>query len=247
MFKKTLLLAIILLVACGSAYAGKPIIRVAVDATWPPMEFVGSNRQITGFSIDYMKAVGRHGGFVPKFIPVAWDGIFAGLGKGKFDAICSSVSITESRKKVMAFSVPYFTVRQALVVKKEAYVMTLRHLRGKKVGTQVSTTGTFAVKSAGGITSVTYHDIRLAMEDLLNDEIDGVVCDDPVATNFVFVNKNYKDIFKIAGLLGSEEGEKYGIAVKRGNQRLLQLINNGIKAVKAKKIDKKLQKKWLHK
>nr|WP_262421254.1 transporter substrate-binding domain-containing protein [Geobacter sulfurreducens] len=39
--------------------------------------------------------------------------------------------------------------------------------------------------------------------------------------------------------------ESYGIVVKKGDKELLALINKGIKAVKAKKVDEQLRKKWL--
>jgi ABC-type amino acid transport substrate-binding protein len=39
--------------------------------------------------------------------------------------------------------------------------------------------------------------------------------------------------------------EQYGIAVKKGNTEILELLNNGIKKVKDKGIDKELEIKWL--
>ena len=48
-----------------------------------------------------MKAAAKEAGFTAEFKAVAWDGIFAGLASGKYNAICSSVSITDERKKTM--------------------------------------------------------------------------------------------------------------------------------------------------
>ena len=39
--------------------------------------------------------------------------------------------------------------------------------------------------------------------------------------------------------------EYYGVVVKKGNKKLVDLINKGIKAVKAKGINKQLEAKWL--
>ncbi|MBU1233815.1 MAG: transporter substrate-binding domain-containing protein, partial [Proteobacteria bacterium] len=115
MFKKILLTLAMLLSVSSSAMAEKTIV-FAVDATWPPMEFVDSDKQLVGYSIDYMTAAAKAAGFTAVFKNVAWDGIFAGLAAGKYDAVCSSVSITEKRQKAMDFSIPYFMVRQALIV-----------------------------------------------------------------------------------------------------------------------------------
>jgi len=74
-------------------------VTFAVDPTFPPMEFEDSDKAITGFSIDFIKAVGKNAGFTPVFVKVPWKDIFTGLETGKYDAICSSVSVTPKRIK----------------------------------------------------------------------------------------------------------------------------------------------------
>ena len=248
MFKKVLFILAALsfmAVISGAVWAENKKIIFATDATWPPMEFVDASKNVVGYTIDYITAAGKEAGFTPVFKNVAWDGIFAGLGAGKYDAISSSVSITEKRKKVMDFSVPYFRVRQALVVRNDSKAGSLEDMKGKKVGTQIGTTGTFAVKRIEGIVSKTYDEIGLAFEDLFNGRISGVVCDDPVAAQYALVTKKYKTTLKIAAVIETAEVEYYGIAVKKGNQEILDLVNKGIEAVKAKGLDKKIQKKWI--
>jgi polar amino acid transport system substrate-binding protein len=237
-----------LLMSCllsTAAWAEGQKIIFATDATWPPMEFVDANKDIVGYSIDFMKAAGKEAGFTPVFKAVAWDGIFAGLGVNKYDAICSSVSITEERKKVMDFSEPYFKVRQALIVSSDSTAKSLADLKGKKVGSQISTTGTFAVKKADGVISKTYDEVGLAIEDLYNGRLAAVVCDDPVAANYALANEKYKKKLKISAVIETGDVEYYGIAMKKGNTKILNLVNKGIQAVKAKGLDKELQKKWI--
>ncbi len=229
----------------AKAAAEETVITFATDATWPPMEFVDADKAIVGYSIDYMTAAGKEAGFKAQFMAVAWDGIFAGLDVAKYDAICSSVSITEERKKVMDFSEPYFRVRQAVIVKKDSTVKNLKELVGKKVGSQISTTGTFAVKAVPGVISKTYDEVGLAVEDLFNGRIAAVVCDDPVAAGYALQNEKYKGALTIAFVIEGAEVENYGIAVKKGNKKVLDLVNKGIQAVKAKGLEKEFQKKWI--
>jgi len=219
-------------------------IIIAQDATWPPMEFVNENKEIVGFDTDYMKAAAKEAGYDVELKNVAWDGIFGGLAAGKYDAICSSVTITDERKKTMDFSIPYFKVRQALVVPKSSVAKTLDDMKGKTVGAQIGTTGYFAVKEVTGIEAKSYDEIGLAMEDLFNGRIDGVVCDDPVAAQYALQRSDYAAKLQIAAVLDTGD-EYYGVAVQKGNKEVLDLINKGIKAVQEKGIDKELRTKWI--
>jgi polar amino acid transport system substrate-binding protein len=240
--RKLLLALSAVLLAAPAAWARTVVI--AQDATWPPMEFVDENKQIIGFDTDYMKAVAKEAGFDVVFKNVAWDGIFAGLDAGQYDAVCSSVSITDERKQTMDFSMPYFKVRQALVVPKASTATTLEAMKGKTVGGQIGTTGYFAIKKIDGIAAKSYDEIGLAMEDLFNGRIDGVVCDDPVAAQYALQKAEYAAKLKIAAVLDTGD-EFYGVAVKKGNKEVLDLINKGIQAVQAKGLDKELRTKWI--
>jgi polar amino acid transport system substrate-binding protein len=99
------------------------------------------------------------------------------------------------------------------------------------------------VKKVAGVESKTYDEIGLAFEDMAAGRISGVVCDEPVAAHFALQKKEYKEKFKIVGKAFTKEG--YGIVVKKGNKELVDLLNKGIKAVKAKKLDTKIHTKWV--
>ena len=222
-------------------------ITIATDATWPPMEMVDTNKDIVGFDIDLMNAAAKAGGFMVEFKNTAWDGIFAGLDNGKYDAVMSSVTITDERKKTMDFSLPYINAGQILVVKSEVNgVTTLSDLKGKTVGAQIGTTGAFEidkVKEASKIKEKTYDEIGLAIADLANGRIDAVVCDTPVAAQYALQNDQYKSKLKIVGQPFTEE--YYGVAVKKGNAKVLDVINAGLKKVLDAGANKAIQDKWL--
>jgi polar amino acid transport system substrate-binding protein len=221
----------------------KRTITVATDATWPPMEMVDKNKKIVGFDIDFLNAVAKEAGFKVIIKNTAWDGIFAGLPAGKYDAVISSVTINDERKKDYDFSDPYLSAGQILVVPKTLKAKTLADMKGKKVGAQIGTTGAFEIKKHKDLELKTYDEVGLAFADMAAGRIEGVVCDNPTAANFALQNADYKAKFKIVGQPFTEE--YYGIVVKKGNKDLVNLLNKGIKAVKAKGIDKQLEKKWL--
>lgn len=227
-----------------TAFAAPKSIKVATDATWPPMEMVDANKKIVGYDIDFLNAVAKEAGIAVEFKNTAWDGIFAGLDSGQYDAIISSVTITDERKAKYDFTDAYTSIGQILVVPKtDKTSKTIADLKGKKVGSQIGTTGAMEVKKVAGVESKTYDEVGLAFEDMAAGRIAGVVCDEPVAAHFALQKKEYKDKFKIVGKAFTKEG--YGIVVKKGNKELVDLLNKGIKAVKAKKLDTKIHTKWV--
>jgi polar amino acid transport system substrate-binding protein len=245
-----LIAAVAALIACFSSVAmaagpAKPMrtVTVATDATWPPMEMVDAKKQIVGFDIDYMNAVAREAGFKAVFKNTAWDGIFAGVEAGQYDAIISSVTITPERKAKYDFSLPYVNAGQILVVPKTERGTRVADLKGKKVGAQIGTTGAMEIKKNAGVQLKTYDEVGLAFEDMAAGRIAGVVCDEPTAIIYALQKKEYSTKFKIVGKPFTREA--YGIVVKKGNKELLALIDKGVAAVKKKKIDETLRKKWL--
>ncbi len=81
------------------------------------------------------------------------------------------------------------------------------------------------------------------MEDLNVGRISAVVCDDPVAANYAM--GKYKGTLKIAATIETGEVEFYGIAVKKGNQEVLDLVSQGIEAVSKTPYVQELQQKWI--
>lgn len=253
---KRLLVALLLFTALGGLVFAEGTkegtkesakIVIATDATWPPMEMVDENKNIVGFDIDLMNAAAKAGGFTVEFVNTAWDGIFVGLANNKYDAVMSSVTITDDRKKTMDFSIPYVNAGQVLVVPMDTTgVEKLTDLGGKSVGAQIGTTGAFEidkVKDASKITEKTYDEIGLAFADLANGAIAGVVCDTPVAADYALQEKDYKGKFKIVGEPFTTE--VYGVAVNKGNTKVLDLINAGLKKVLDSGENKAIEAKWL--
>lgn len=218
-------------------------IVVAADATWPPMEYVDENKEIVGFDIDLMNAIAEEAGLEVEYRNVAWDGIFAGLAAGEYDAVISSVTITDERKEQYDFSEPYINAGQIVVVQAGSDITGPEALTGHTVGAQLSTTGAFAVQEMSGVTLKEYDEIGLAFEDLVAGRIDAVVTDTPVAADFAMQREEYRAKLRIVGDSFTEE--YYGILVQKGNSDLLSKINKGLAAVQDKGIDKELEEKWL--
>jgi polar amino acid transport system substrate-binding protein len=235
-----LVLASVTLASCS---ASSTKIRVATDATWPPFEIVNDQtKQIEGFDIDVMNAIAQKENLDIEFVNVGFDPLLAGMAQGTYDAAISSITITADRSKDMLFSDPYFAAGQIITVRKDNTKITGKDTLAGNVGAQLGTTGAMEVEKIKTATLKTYDDIGMAFQDLMNGQIEAVVCDNPVAMGYTGKNP---DKLKTVGVVFTDEN--YGIAVAKGKTDLLTKINAGIKAVKSEGLIDQLTKKWLEK
>ena len=221
----------------------KTKITVAVDATWPPFEFVDeATKEFMGFDVDLMKAIAAEGGLEVTFQNVPWDTLLAGMATGQYDAACSAMTITDERKQKFDFSDSYYSAGQLIAVQVANTTINLpADLAGKTAGAQLGTTGAIEIEKIKNAKLKNYDDITQAFLDLISAKLDAVVADNPLAT--VYVGKNPGKL-KTVGIVFTEE--YYGIAVCNKNKSLLDKINNGLKLVKNDGTVDNLIKKWFY-
>jgi polar amino acid transport system substrate-binding protein len=238
----TLFVTSLILTACsGSSSSTEDKITIATDATWPPFESINDQtKAIEGLDIDIMNAIAAKQKLNVEFKNVAWDPLLAGMAQGMYDAAISSITITDERKKDMLFSDPYFAAGQMVVVKKDNITITGKNSLAGLVGVQLGTTGDIEVQKIKAATTKPYDDIGLAFQDLINGQVQAVVCDNPVA--LLYVGKNASTL-KVVGEVFTDEN--YGIAVAKSKTDLLKKINAGLKAVKSEGLIDTYSKKWL--
>ncbi len=223
--------------------AAKPLgtVVVGTNAEFRPMEYVDKDNKIVGFDVDLMNALAKRANFTPKYVNTKWDGIFVALANGEFDAVVSSVTITDERKKVVNFTDPYFNAGQIVAVSKDnTTIKGAADLSGHKVGVQLGTTGDIATSKIKGVTVKRYDEITLAFQALKNGDVDAVVNDAPVSADIIKANPELN-----AKLVGKPfTSELYGIAVNKKKTDLLKALNAALKAVKDDGTYNKIYTKW---
>ena len=214
-------------------------LRVGTDATYPPFETVEGD-VYTGFDIDLMNALAKEMGVRARFVNASFDGIFPALQNGTFDAVISSVTITDERKRSMLFTDPYYDSGQLIAVREETQgIATPDDLKGKTIGVQINTTAQYDLEKRAGVTVNKYNTIDLALLDLQNKRIDAVVCDAPVLKFMIF--KSFRGL-KTVGRRFTDE--KFGIAVAAGNEDLVQEMNAALKRVRESGEYDQIHEKW---
>ncbi len=100
-----------------AAIKSKGSISVALDATYAPDEFIGSNGStIVGMDADLATAIGQVLGLKTTLVNATFDTIIPGIQSGKYGMGASSFTDTIARQKVVDF-VDYFTAGEGFYVK----------------------------------------------------------------------------------------------------------------------------------
>lgn len=240
-FVAVTVLSLLMLFSCAKKEESAKVYVFATDATWPPLEYIDEKGNLTGFEVELVPMIGEKVGVRMEAKNIPWDTIFAGLANGQYDGVASGVSVTEDRKKTMDFSSPILQAGQVMIVKSDSTVKGAEDMKGLRVGVQIGTTGDLVLDDYE-VTRKQYDDIGLAIQDMLNGNLDACVCDSLIASDFVLANENYKNRLKVAGTPFTEED--IAIAVKKGNKELLDLVNRGLELLKADGSYDRLKAKW---
>lgn len=222
-------------------------VLIGTDATYPPMESVDqASNKIVGFDVDLMNEMAKLINIKPEFQNANFDTIFQALQSKQFDAVMSSVTITDERKKIIAFTDPYVTVGQVILVQSNNDKIKGPEdlANGPTVGAQTGTTGETAALNKAKVPDnklKRYQTIDLAVADLANSTIDAVVVDSVPAANYV-AQPQYKDKVKIVGAPFTTE--EYGIAVNQSDTELLNAFNAALNQLKSQGTIDQLKQKY---
>lgn len=223
---------------------GGRAIRVATDATYPPFEMLDENKNLIGYDVDLINAICEKVNCTVDIKSTAWEGIFAALQKGDFDAVISGVTITEERDKIVDFTDAYIEVGQVVLVRAdETRIGGVDDLAEMTVAVQRGTTNdeaASAMQKEGKIKEIKrFPTFDLAVQSLLQGDSDAVIIDNTGASGYMGTNP---DRLKIAGEKFTTEG--LGIAVREGDATLRDAFNAALDALRADGTLDRLYQKW---
>ena len=222
-------------------YGGK-----SVDGSeWESSSFTGDPHSGEGYESAFAYALAGTMGFEDD--AVEWVGIpFAksfAPGPRDFDFAMQQISYSDKRAEAVDFSDGYFDVNQALIANNDSPavgVTTLDGLKDLKLGAPIGTTSLQAIEELvqPNVEPSVYDDLDLALKDLKNGQIDGVVVDYPTAFY------GYADV--VVGQFPPVGGEQeyFGVTFEKGNP-LVECVNIGIAELEDDGTLQDLQDQWL--
>ncbi|MFN2340970.1 MAG: basic amino acid ABC transporter substrate-binding protein [Halanaerobium sp.] len=228
--KKTLvtILVILTVLTLSSGVMAQRYV-VGTNASFPPFEYV-EDGEIVGFDIDLVKEIAKLQGFEVEFRDISFDSLPAGIASGSLDIVAAGYTITEKRKEVYAFSDPYYSANQSVLVHEDSEADLTVLFGDNDIGVQTGTTGDTWVRDNLIDRDILTGDLRnydsyvFVIRDLANKNIDAAVLDKPVAETYSKDNP----VKVVAEVI---TGEEYGIAVGKNNQELQAEINAGLAKV----------------
>ena len=196
---------------------------MSTNAAFPPYEMTDDNGKFIGIDVEVAQAIADKLGLELVIDNMEFTAALEAAQKGKSDMVMAGVTVDEDRLMVMDFSDSYAKGVQVVIVPENSSITKIEDLEGKKIGTQMGTTGYIYCSDDFGEESVVAYDNGItAVQALLKGQIDCVVIDNAPAQAFVKENAGLK-------ILDTEYAvEDYAIGFAKGNTALKEAVNKAL-------------------
>ncbi len=227
-------------VAGAGTITTRPKLIVGGDHDCPPYEFT-DNGTATGFDVELMRAVADVMGFDVEFRLGPWSSVRQELEQGKIDALAGMYYSTD-RSRLVDFSVPHTMVSPGIFVRKGSPIRSYADIQGREVIVQK---GDIIDDSLGrnGLASriVEVTDAGESLKLLASGKYDCAVMPSRLQGEY------YVKAFKLGNIryVNTELPQlRYCFAVRKGNQELLNKLDEGLKLLKVSGKYREIHEKW---
>lgn len=212
---------------------GKLVIGTSPD--FAPYEFYHIEKdgepKLAGFDIAFAQKMADDFGLEVEFATMDFDGILMELQNGSIDLGISGFSPDPERQKVFDFSDIYYKGGQSFCVSKKNLdkYKGFEDFKGLAVGAQTgSIQYGLAEKNTPDANIIGLPKVTDIVSELTTGKLEGAFMETAVAEQYA---KNYPDLAIAWEVPYDTEGS--AVAVKKGNQALLDAVNAEIKALQA--------------
>ncbi|PTS99730.1 amino acid ABC transporter substrate-binding protein [Pedobacter sp. HMWF019] len=219
----------------------KEILKIGLDSVAPvPMHTDYNSDVFEGFEVDLMREIAGQLNLEIHYEISLWKNILEKLYKGELDMICSAVTMTPSRQRILEFSVPYLQFRLCAVVNEGTSLNNLNSFDHKILGVRIATEAEKYIMEKFPNHQVVHATKNEELYQLLvKKKIDIVIDDSPIAGSFL---QKYKKLQM--GMFLPDTHSHYGIAMKKGDTELRHRINEVLRHLKENGVYHQIYKKW---
>nr|WP_154325428.1 ABC transporter substrate-binding protein [Pantoea sp. 201603H] len=248
--KKMLFPVLIALAGISTSVFAEQQLRFGVDPTFPPFESKAADGTLQGFDIDIGNAICQQMKVKCVWVQTSFDGMIPALKARKFDAILSSMAMTDKRREQVAFSHMLYNTPSALVTKKNSGLSPdVNSLKGKVVGVAQGTTQETYAKARWenkGVDVVSYQNQDEIYPDLASGRIDATLTSAASAATG-FLKTDQGQAFAISGNTLFDKayfGEGVGVGLRKDDEKNVVLINRALAILHEKGVYEALTKKY---
>lgn len=239
----TLVLAAAAALFAGCAKKEAKCLKLGTAPEFPPFEMRGgpNGTDVVGFDVDVAKAIADQAGLPLKIVEMDFDRLLPALAEGKVDLVLAALTINDERRSLVDFSVPYYKATQvALILAGGPVPESKEELKGMRTAALAGTTG-FAVAeeltASDKIRSVASP--QDAAVDLMNSQVDVAIIDEQPA---ILLAERNPELYLIRPEFPEEF---YGVAVRKGDAKLLETVNQALTAISADGRYDQFVEQWL--
>ncbi|MEG0858427.1 MAG: transporter substrate-binding domain-containing protein [Pseudomonas sp.] len=245
---KKILIASLALATFNVVHADPQLLRIATEGAYPPYNFVNPDGSLAGFDVDIAKALCLEMNVQCKVVKQDWDGIIPGLLAKKYDAIVASMAITPERARKVAFSDKYEGGYSMLFGRTGLTDSSPAAFNGKVIAVQKGSIQENFAKDyyeKAGIRLQRYADTQTALMDLTAGRVDAAVLEvaiihetlkDPALAGYAAFGEKFND--------PKYFGTGSAIAMRKGDQALLDQFNQALKTILANGTYKQINDKY---
>jgi polar amino acid transport system substrate-binding protein len=229
----------------GDAYRPKPDlnglkrIRFITDSDYPPFHYYDEVGALTGFNIDLAQAICDVLAVECEITATNWSSLMPAIQTGEADAAIASIRITAEALKSADFTLRYYATPARFAVRKDSDITEIgpELVEGLKIGVAKDSGHEAYLKTFfPGAAIAAFESSEAAQKALKEGAID-LVFADGITLAFWFNGVESANCCEFVGgpyLDSRFFGEGVGIAVKKGNRRLVAALNYALEQVHAR-------------
>ncbi len=211
------------------------------DQNYPPYEYV-KNGIPTGYNVDIIHAIAREMNLNVRILPGPWSQVRQELEQGKCDVLLGMYQ-SKQRETRVDFAIYHSVVFHDVFLAQGIKLTHLSDLRTKRVGVQRGDImHDFALREKISRRLILAQDTSELFAKLERGEIDAALTS-KIQGLYLIRQMKLKKV-RPAGLL--LEPLRYGFAVRKGDRRLLEILNQGITLLKFNGQFDSINEKWFY-
>lgn len=242
-----LLIVLILIGLVRSCTSGEKKIvkssyKIYRDPNAAPLLLMGKERNMRAFSDELILAIANKANLKVSINAENYKNLFEGLDAGKYDAIVSLLTPNVINQSRYYFSDPFYLLGPVLIVRQDSKANSLAQMEGKIVGISAGSTSAYNVDNYPSILIIPYDNVTMALDDLTNNKIDGLIMEAWPAN--VYTHGFYGTKLRVASSPLTKEGLRLVTLRKQEYAYLIESFNEGLIDLKKDGEYDKLLEKW---